>query len=200
MTQCFDQSRKMRMPMEPNRTTRSCRRAGFAVAQLFAFSCLLTCGCGHQASSIQQIPSADHDPQKEMIEHVIGAKLPESASNCRYHSKSYGMGRGTGWGFFEISRADLPALLDASDNLPDASDFRQDSRVRSDIEKYPERTGESIAWWKPLTLQKRQYANKIIGSENVTERFALIMLPAINICIGEIRDDWMGVYLVYHCD
>ena len=140
-----------------------------------------------------------HDPHKEMIEHVLGARLPESARNCRYHSKSYGMGRGTGWGFFEISRADLPALLDASDNLPDASEFAQDSRVRSDIEEYLERTGESIAWWKPLTLRKRQYANKIIGSENVTERFALIMLPAINICIGEIRDGWMGVYFVYHC-
>ncbi|UCF15830.1 MAG: Gfo/Idh/MocA family oxidoreductase [Phycisphaerales bacterium] len=140
-----------------------------------------------------------HNPQKEMIEHVVEVKLPESVSNCRYHSKSHGMGRGTGWGFFEISRVDLLTLLDTSDNLPDASEFGQDSHVRSDIEKYLERTGESIAWWKPSTLRKRQYANKIIGGENVTGRFELIMLPAINICVGEIQDDRMGVYFVYHC-
>jgi predicted dehydrogenase len=140
-----------------------------------------------------------HDPHKEMIEHVFVAKLPKSVRNCRYHSKSYGMGRGTGWGYFEISRADLPALLDATDHLPDVSELGQDSGVRFNIEIYLERTGESIAWWKPLTLQKRRYAQKIIGSENVTENFALSMLPAISICVGEIRDDWMGVYFTYHC-
>ena len=90
-------------------------------------------------------------------------------------------------------------LLDASDYLPDASEFGQHSGVRFNIEKYLERTGESIAWWKPLTLQKRQYAQKVIGSENVTGFLELIMLPVIDICVGEIRDDWMGVYLVYEC-
>ena len=135
-----------------------------------------------------------------MIEHIIGTKLPESVRNCRYHSKSYGMGRGTGWGYFEISRGALPALLDASDNLPNVSELGQNSGIRFNIEKYLERTGESITWWKPLTLQKRRYAQKIIGSEKVTESFAISMLPAMDICVGEIRDAWMGVYLVYHCD
>lgn len=153
----------------------------------------------HEASSTQQISSADYDQQKEMIEHVIEAKLPESARNCRYHFKNYGMGRGTGWGYFEISRADMRTLLDTSDNLPDASELGQHPGVRFNIEKYLERTGESIAWWKPLTLQKRQYAQKVIGSENITGSLDLFNLPVIDICVGEIRDDWMGVYLIYHC-
>lgn len=110
------------------------------------------------------------------------------------------MGRGTGWGYFEISRTDMRTLLDTSDNLPDASELGQHPGVRFSIEKYLEREGESIAWWKPLTLQKRQYAQKVIGSENVTGSFELdlLNLPVIDICVGEVRDDWMGVYLIYH--
>jgi hypothetical protein len=89
--------------------------------------------------------------------------------------------------------------LNASDNLPDVSELGQNSGSRFNIEKYLEQTGESITWWKPLTLLKRRYAQKIIGSEKVTESFAISMLPAMDICVGEIRDAWMGVYLVYHC-
>ena len=184
--------------MESNRIICNYQRAGFAVAKLFVISCLLTCGCGREASSTQQMPSADYDPEKEMIEHVIGVKLPESVTDCRYHYKNLGMGRGTGWGYFEIARADLSQLLDTSDYLPDASELGQDPGVRFNIEEYLERTDESIPWWKPLTLENRQYAQKVIGSENVKGVLGLIMLPAINICAGEIRDDLMGVYLVYH--
>ena len=107
------------------------------------------------------------------------------------------MGGGIGWGFFEISRADMQYLLDASDYLPDTSEFGKHHSM-FDIERYLEHTGESIVWWKPLTLQKRQYAQKVIDGENATEFFELIMLPLINICVGEIRDDWMGVYFTYH--
>jgi len=184
--------------MESNRITCSCRCAVFAIAQLFVFSFLLTCGCGRGTTSTQQISSDDYDLQKEMIENVFRARLPESVKNCRYHFKNYGMGYGRGWGYFEISRADMRFLLDASDYLPDASEFGR-HHSRFDIEKYLERTDESIAWWKPLTLQKRQCAQKVIGSENVTGFFELIMLPVINICVGEKRDDWMGVYFVYDC-
>jgi len=127
-------------------------------------------------------------------------KLPESVRNCRYDSRSYGFGSGAGWGFFEISRVDLLYILNASDYLPNASELGQDSGARFDIEKYLERTGERIVWWKPLTLQKRQYAHKVIGSENATDFGSFMMLPVISICVGEIRDDLMGVYFVYHCD
>ena len=142
---------------------------------------------------------AVYDSHKEMIEQIIRVRLPDSARNFRCRHKSYGMGSGVTWTSFEISRADMRHLLDACDSLPDASELGQDSGVRFNIEKYMARTGESIIWWKPLTLQKRQYAQKIIGSENVTQRFELSMLPAMDICVGEIRDDLMGVYFVYHC-
>ncbi len=197
-TKCFIQSRKAGILMESNHTASSCLCVTLIIALLFFFTCLLT--CDRETTSTQQISSADYDKQKEMIEHVIGVKLPESARNCRYHHKNSGMGRGTGWGYFEISRADMRNLLDTSDNLPDASEPGQHSGVRFSIEKYLEQEGESIAWWKPLTLQKRQYAQKVIGSENVTGSFELDLfnLPVIDICVGEIRDDWMGVYLIYH--
>jgi hypothetical protein len=185
--------------MKTNRKTHSYRFAVFVIAILFVLSCLVPYGCKRETPPTQQTSSTNDDPQKEMIEHVIAAKLPESVRNCRYHSKSYGMGSGTGWGYFEISRADLSILLDSSDHLPDASEFGQDSGAKFNIEKYLERTGESIAWWKPLTLQKRRYAQKILGSENVTGFLNLMMLPGMNICVGEIREDWLGVYLVYHC-
>jgi hypothetical protein len=147
----------------------------------------------------QQASSNYYDSQKERIERVVGVRLPESARNCRCDSKDYGMGHGVGWGFFEISRADLLYLLDASDNLPDVSDLGQNRGARENIERAMEQTGESLTWWKPLTLQKRQYAQNVIGSENVTGSFELIMLPVVDICVGEIRDDWMDVHLVYHC-
>jgi hypothetical protein len=184
--------------MESKRIIYSYRCVAFAIAQLFVFSCLLTCGCERKTTSTQLISSADYDAQKETIEKVIGARLPESARNCRYHSKNYGMGHSTGWGYFEISRADMRYLLDASDNLPDISELGQDSGAKFNIEKYLERTGERIVWWKPLTLQKRQYAHKVIGSENATDFGSFMMLPVISICVGEIRDDWMGVYFTYH--
>jgi hypothetical protein len=200
ITKCSIQPTRIGIQMESNRITYSYRCAAFAIAQLFAFSCLMTCGCERQASLTQQVSSDDYNPQKERIERVLGVKLPESVRNCRYDFKDYGMGSNVGWGFFEISRADLPYLLDASDNLPDASELGQNPGVRFNIEKYLERTGESIAWWKPLTLQKRQYTQQVIGSENVTDSIELVMLPAVDICVGEIRDDLMGVYLVYHCN
>ena len=184
--------------MDSNHIMRSCRGGASVITRLFAFWCLLSCGCGSEISSTQQVSSADYDSQREWIEQVFRASLPESARSCRYHFKNYGMGYSTGWGYFEIPRRDMRYLLDASDYLPDASEFGH-HHSRLEIEKYMERTGESIAWWKPLTLQKRQYAQKVIDSENVTDFFELIMLPVINICVGEIRDDWMGVYLVYEC-
>ena len=179
----------------------TCRNefTAFTIAQLFVFSCLLTCGCGRQTSSTEQVSSADYNPEKERIERIIGAKLPESAGNCRYDSKSYGMGNGIGWGYFEISWAELPGLLDATDNLPDASELGQDPGARENIERAMQQAGVSITWWKPLTLRKRQYAQKIIGSEKVTGNLGILMLPQIDICVGEIRDGLMGVYLVYHC-
>lgn len=169
----------------------------FSHLQLFFFSGLLICACGRQTSSTQQVSSADYAPQKEMIEHIIAARLPESARNCRFHSKGR-MGRGTCWVYFEISRADLPALLDSTDHLPDSSELGQDPSIKFNIEQYVEQEGESIAWWKPLILQKRRYAQKVVGSDNVTDRFQLMMLPAMDICVGEIREDWLGIYLVYH--
>jgi hypothetical protein len=184
--------------MGSNRVTYNYRCAIFAIAQLFFFSCLLTCGCERQVSSKQQISSDEYDPQKEIIEKVFRAKLPASVRNCRYHSKDYGMGSSTEWGYFEISRADLRTLLNTTDNLPDVSELGQHSGARYNIEKYLEQTGESIAWWKPLTLQKRRYAHKVIGSENVTDFGNFMMLPVIDICVGEIRDGWMGVYLTYN--
>ncbi|MFH1717337.1 MAG: hypothetical protein ABIF19_08310 [Planctomycetota bacterium] len=109
------------------------------------------------------------------------------------------MGRGTGWGYFEISRRDLRRLLDTSDHLPDASELGQRYGIRYNIEQYLERTGESIAWWKPLILRRRQYGQHIIDSEIVKGDLGILFLPQIDICVGEIRDDWMGVYLVYNC-
>lgn len=182
--------------MESKRIAFICRCAALAVIPLLVFSCLLP-GCGRGTTWTQEVSCDDYDPQKEMIGHIIAAKLPESARNCRFHSKGR-MGRGTCWAYFEISRADLPALLDSTDHLPDSSELGQDPGIKFNIEQYVEQEGESIAWWKPLTLQKRRYAQKVIGSENVTGSLNLMMLPAMDICVGEIREDWLGVYLVYH--
>jgi len=137
---------------------------------------------------------ADYGIEKESIEHIIGVKLPESVRNCRYHSKDYGMGSGVGWGFFEIPRLDLLQLLEASEKLPDASELGQNPGARENVERAIEQTGESITWWKPLALEKRQYANKVLDS------LGPVWSRQIDICAGEIRDDLMGVYLVYHCD
>ena len=185
--------------MESNHIMSACRYIVLVIAQLFVFSWVLSCGCGRQTSSTEQVSSADYNPQKERIERIIGVELPESAGNCRYDSKDYGMGNGIGWGYFEISNADLPGLLDATNNLPDAAELGQDPVARENIERAMQQAGVSITWWKPLTLRKRQYAEKIIGSEKVTGNMGILMLPQIDICVGEIRDDLMGVYLVYHC-
>jgi len=139
-----------------------------------------------------------YNPHKKSIEHIAGTKLPNSVRHCRYHSESYGMGSGATWGYFEISRKDLPVLLNTSDYLPDASKLSPDSGAKFNIEKYAEQTSEKITWWKPLSLRKRQYAQEIVGSENVTDSLQLLMYPAMDICVGEIREDWLGVYLFYH--
>jgi hypothetical protein len=180
--------------MESNHVICYCRCAAFAITQLLVFSGMLTCGCGRQASSTQQISSADYNAQRERIERIIGVKLPESVRNCRYDSMSYGLGHGVGWFFFEISRADLSNLLDESDNLPNVSELGQDRVARENIERAMQQAGENLTWWKPLTLQKRQYASKVLAS------LRFIGGQQMDICVGEIRDDLMGVYLVYHCD
>lgn len=79
--------------MESNRITCNCRYARFAVARLFVFSCLLTCGCAREISSTQQVSSADYDPQKERIEHVVGAGLPVLIEATLYHSDDANLSR-----------------------------------------------------------------------------------------------------------
>ena len=180
--------------MESNNVICYCRFAAFAITQLLVFSGMLTCGCGRQASSTQQISSADYNAQRDRIERIIGVKLPESVRNCRYDSENYGLGHGIGWGYFEISRTNLRTLLDTTDNLPDVSELGQDPGARENIERAMQQAGKNITWWKPLMLQKRRYAEKII------ESLGLVGIRQMDICIGEIRDDLMGVYLVYHCD
>jgi len=104
------------------------------------------------------------------------------------------MGSGVNWSFFEISRVDLSYLLEASETLPDVSELGQYPVAKENIERAIEQSGEKIKWWKPLTLKKRQYASKVL------ESLGPVWSRQIDICVGKIRDDWMGVYLVYHCD
>lgn len=181
--------------MEPKRIACNCRRAKFTLAKLFVFTCLLACGCGCETNPPQQASYVDGGAGREMIEGFVGVKLSESVRNCRYHHKSYGaMGGGVTWGFFEISRADLLQLLGASQMLPDASKLGQDPVARENVERAMEQSGEGIIWWKPLALEKRQYASKVL------ESLGPVWSRQIDICVGEIRDDLMGIYLVYHID
>ena len=108
---------------------------------------------------------------------------------------------------------DLPPLLDASDYLPDSSELGQNPVAKenvevaiqqwqnftavSDHEKQMKQSGENIEWWKPLKLNDRLYASKTLGESRDT---ALVYEPQMDICIGLIRDDLMGVYFVYHTD
>jgi hypothetical protein len=194
ITRCSIKSTTIGIPMETSRITQNYRCATLAIVQLLVFSCLLTCGCGSKTTLTQKVSSADYDAQKERIERIVGVKLPESAGNCRYDSKSYGFGSGVGWGYFEISRSDLPYLLDASDNLPNASELGQNPVATENIERAMQQTGVSLTWWKPFTLKRRQYANKVIGS------MGFVGGPQMDICVGEIHNNLMGVYLVYHSD
>jgi 5-hydroxyisourate hydrolase-like protein (transthyretin family) len=141
-------------------------------------------------------PPADDRTAKEMIEHIIDVNLPESARNCKYHSMSLELGVVFCYGYFEIHRTDLLSLMDTSEKLPDASELGQNPFAIRQVEKALELSSEGTEWWKPLSLDNRQYANKVIFSSPS----ALGGYVGLAICTGEIRDDFMSVYLVYQAD
>ncbi len=138
----------------------------------------------------------DETVAKEMIEHIIDVNLPESARNCKYHSVSLGLGVVFCYGYFEIHKTDLLSLMDTSEKLPDASELGQNPFAIRQVEKALELSSESMEWWKPLSLDNRQYANKVIFSSPS----AWGGYVGLAICTGEIRDDFMSVYLVYQAD
>ena len=138
----------------------------------------------------------DETVAKEMIEHIIDVDLSESARNCKYHSVSLGLGVVFCYGYFEIHRTDLLSLMDTSEKLPDASELGQNPFAIRQVEKALELSRESMEWWKPLTLDNRQYANKVIFSSPSGWGGYV----GLAICTGEIRDDFMSVYLVYQAD
>jgi hypothetical protein len=190
-----NENHKVWLKTESNRRSCSYQRVTSAVAQLFVSSCLLTWGCGREPPPTPRVSFADYVTEKEMIENFIGVELPLSVRNCRYHSRSYGMDSGgTAWFFFESPRADMLRILDASQILPDASKLSGNPGARENIERTMKQTGESLTWWKPLELQNRRYATRVI------ENLDLVWSRQVDICAGVIRDDLMGVYLVYHCD
>ncbi|MEJ2702114.1 MAG: carboxypeptidase regulatory-like domain-containing protein [Sedimentisphaerales bacterium] len=141
-------------------------------------------------------PPADDRTAKEMIEHIIDVNLPKSARNCKYHSVSLELGVVFCYGYFEIHRTDFLSLMDMSEKLPDASELGQNPFAIRQVEKALELSSEPMAWWKPLSLDNRQYGNKVIFSSPS----ALGGYVGLAICTGEIRDDLMGVYLVYQAD
>lgn len=179
----------------------------FAILQFFIFFCLMSSGCEKQEpstlpekpsvdSTLQEESPADDSTAKEMIEHIIDVNLPESARNCKYHSVSLELGVVFCYGYFEIHRTDLLSLMDTSEKLPDASELGQNPFAIRQVEKALELSSESMEWWKPLSLDNRQYANKVIFSSPS----ALGGYVGLAICTGEIRDDFMSVYLVYQAD
>lgn len=125
---------------------------------------------------------------RESIEHIIQTKLPESADNCKYAGKG-SMGWGISWAYFEIPRTNLELLLDDCNSLPDTAVLGQDAGPKWNIE-HP---GDELDWWKPAELRNRKYAGKEKGTQPLLNR-------RIDICVGQIKDDLMGVYLVYHVD
>jgi hypothetical protein len=129
---------------------------------------------------------------RKAIEHIIQAELPESVDNCRHDWKG-SMGSGVAWAYFEISKTDLTLLLDKCDALPDSSELGQHAGPKWNIE-HP---GEELGWWKPSELNKRQYAGKEEGLQPLS---ISISGCRIDICVGEIDNNLMGVYLVYHVD
>ena len=94
------------------------------VANLVLCCALLLCGCKRETSSPRTLLSVGDDAGRRSIEGLLGTKLPESASNCRYQSKGM-WGTGIGWGYFEISRVEFLQLLNTSERLPSASELGQ---------------------------------------------------------------------------
>lgn len=191
MNSCFDQTRKVKIPMESKRISCNCRYAIFVFARLFVLTCLLTYGCRRETSLTQKMSSNHCGPEREMIEHVIGVKLPDSVRNCRYHYKDYGMMHSITWGYFEIAGADVPQLLEASDYLPDAFELDH-AGSRFNIEQATQRSGKCPIWWKPTTIRNRRYAGKVI------ESLGPVWGRQIDICVGKMRGDFVGVYLIYY--
>jgi len=181
--------------MKSKRITFNFQFTVFVITQLSIIFCMLTFGCRNEDSSIQKVSSVDDNKEKKMIENILKVKLPESVRNCRYFGKDVLFGGGIGCGFFEISKNDLLYLLNTTETLPEISKFGQDSGPKDNIERAIKISGENLTWWKPSILQRRQYAHKII--ENLGRPF---WSRHISICIGEIHNNLMGVYLVYICD
>ena len=185
---------------------------------------LIFSGCEKQESSPSMEVSStepgskqqvvvDDNAAKEKIESLLGMELPTSAGNCKYHSISYGLARGgVGYGYFEINRTYIQSLLDGSDNFPDSSELGENQIAKENVEKAIEQWQKFTAtsdneknmkesaeilkdWWKPLELSQRQYASY--------EKFGNSPMPhgpQMDICVGQIKDDLMGFYFVYHTD
>jgi hypothetical protein len=176
------------------------------IIQIFLFSCLMSSGCKNKESvSFKEVNSVDvvlqkqsldvNDVAKKSIEKIIVGKLPSSVRDCKYHYKKLGLGVVITYGYFEIPRRDLLSLLGTVKYLPDMSEFGQDIDAIRQFES-SEKFVEGMEWWKPSSLNNRQYANKVIFSSNSV----LSGYVGLAICLGEIQNDLIGVYLAYQAD
>jgi len=90
------------------------------------------------------------------------------------------MGGGVSWSYFEVSRADLLQLMNASENLPDASGLGQNRVAKENIDRAMEQSGKNMEWWNPMSLSVRQYAAKTLADSGPAGGVQM------DICVGEI--------------
>ena len=165
--------------------------AGLALHLMVILGYGFLSGCSSSALSEMPSDAVRSSRERQAIEHIIKCQLCDSARNCRYHAKSYGMGSGQCWIYFEVPRADLLKLLEACPALPVPDELGENSVARENIEELTQRSNESIPWWRPETLTNRQYASRDVPFGKLG-----IFGLQFDVCTGQLQGRWYGLYMI----
>jgi hypothetical protein len=127
----------------------------------------------------------------EKVSRFIGADLPTSVQNLKFHSGSFDVSS-KAWMRFDIPLSDLKNLLAKSDKLPDFPDLHKNPKIQKDMDEVYK--AFNIEWWKSDELESPVCA-AWIKSERAKGAPKVWVIHILNICCSQLKNNLMRVYI-----
>jgi len=145
------------------------------------------------APKMRQRPDVPVDVEGagEKVSRFIGADLPASVQNVKFHTGSFAESSRT-LVRFDIPLSDLKNLLAKSDQLPDFPDLHKNPKIQKDMVEVHKLF--NIEWWRPNELESPN-CSAWIKSERAKGTPKVGVVNILNICCSQLKNNLMRVYI-----